>query len=258
MIAGIDGRGWMRFPAEPATLAWAAAARRAAREALADPAQAHWWRHGRTWFVGVDALPNDAEGRVAGGPPLSGAAMEASGWRGGWHKAQVSAVRPGYPMRDLGESEAAHRYRLLRDAAHVDGLLAEGPRKRRFVREPHAFVLGVSLTDADPSASPLVVWDGSHEVMRRAFRSAFERVAPERWGEVDVTDAYHAARKEVFATCRRVELPSAPGEAVLLHRLVAHGVAPWREGAVAAPEGRIVAYFRPTMPEGAADWLGAP
>jgi hypothetical protein len=256
MVADLDARGWARFPAEPATLAWAQAALQAAREVLADPAMAHWWLHGRTWFVGVDALPNDAEGRVAGGPLLSGAAVAASGWHGGWHRAQVSAVRPGYPKRDPEESEAAHRFRRLRDAAHVDGLKAEGSQKRRFLREPHAFVLGIVLTEADPSASPLVVWEGSHEVMRAAFRAAFDGVAPDRWGEVDLTEAYHAARREVFETCQRVELPGAPGEAVLLHRLVLHGVAPWCEGAVAAPEGRIVAYFRPTMREDVPAWIG--
>ena len=258
MVEGLHARGWARFSAEPGTLAWAAAARRAAWEALVDPVQAHWWRHGRTWFVGVDALPNDDEGRVAGGPSLSGAAVVASGWHGSWHRAQISAVRPGYPKRDAGESEAPHRYRLLRDAAHVDGLKAEGAEKRRFLREPHAFVLGIALTEADPAASPLVVWEGSQEVMRSAFRAAFEGVAPDRWGEVDVTEPYHAARREVFATCRRVELPSMPGEAVLLHCLILHGVSPWQEGAKAAPEGRIVAYFRPTIPGDAAGWLAAP
>lgn len=234
MVAGLHTRGWARFPAEPSTLAWAAAARRAAREALEDPSYAHLWRHGRTWFVGVDALPNDEQGRLAGGPPLSGVAVAASGRRGGWSRAQVSVVRPGYPKRDADESAAAHRYRLLRDAAHVDGLKADGPQKRRFLQEPHAFVLGIGLTEAAPAASPLVVWEGSHEVMRAAFCAAFNGVPSDRWGEVDVTAAYHAARREVFAACRRVELPSAPGEAVLLHRLLLHGVASWREGAVAA------------------------
>ena len=44
------------------------------------------------------------------------------------------------------------------------------------------------------------------------------------------------------------------GGAVLLHRLLIHGVAPWAEGAVAPPEGRMVAYFRPVLPS-VEDWL---
>ncbi len=49
--------------------------------------------------------------------------------------------------------------------------------------------------------------------------------------DVDITDAYTAARKRVFETCPRVALPGRPGQAVLLHRLSLHGVAPWRDGA---------------------------
>ena len=250
--------GWARFPVDPAVRAWAEAARRAAVAALSAPRHAHWWRHRDTWFVGVDALASNAEGRVAGGPPLAGAVIEATGWAGPWHRAQVSAVRPGYPKRDPGESESAHRYRATRDAAHVDGLHAEGPARRRHLREPHAFILGLPLTAADPGASPLVVWEGSHDLMRAAFRAAFAGLDPARWSEVDVTDAYHEARRDVFASCKRIEMPVAPGEAVLLHRLALHGVAPWAAVARAAPEGRLVAYFRPLMPGGAEAWLSAP
>ncbi len=64
----------------------------------------------------------------------------------------------------------------------------------------------------------------------------------------DITAAYQTARKQVFATCPRVELPGQPGEAVLLHRHLIHGVAPWADGARAAPPGRMVCYFRPLMP----------
>jgi hypothetical protein len=38
-----------------------------------------------------------------------------------------------------------------------------------------------------------------------------------------------------------------------------HGVAPWSEGAMAPPEGRMVAYFRPELPDTAsAQWLSLP
>jgi hypothetical protein len=49
-----------------------------------------------------------------------------------------------------------------------------------------------------------------------------------------------------------------PGCAYLLHRLTLHGVAPWDASAQAAPEGRLIAYFRPPMPGGARAWVDAP
>ena len=125
------------------------------------------------------------------------------------------------------------------------------------IREPHGFILGLPLTEADPDAAPLVVWEGSHEILRRAFAAALAPHPEEAWPDVDPTDIYQAARREVFASCRRVALPARPGEALLLHRLVLHGMAPWAEGAVADPMGRVNAYFRPEFPS-VADWLRLP
>lgn len=88
--------------------------------------------------------------------------------------------------------------------------------------------------------------------MQAAFARALAPIpTPETWGDVDLTDAYAAARKQVFATCPRVELPQAPGEAVILDRHLLHGVAPGPR-AEACP--RIVAYFRPLLPSVAA-WV---
>lgn len=203
-------------------------------------------RHGGTWFVGVDALPNGPDGAIDGVP-----------LRGAWdlppllmHRAQVSIVYEGYPGRDPDESAAAHRFRRDRDAAHMDGLLPEGPDRRRHLREAHAYILGIPLNDVP--ASPLVVWPGSHRIMGRAFVAAFDGVPPDRWGDMDVTDTYQAARAEVLATCTRTPVPLRPGGSVLLHRHLIHGVAPW-EGP-ATPEGRAVAYFRPEV-AALADWL---
>ncbi|NKX45658.1 hypothetical protein [Roseicyclus persicicus] len=252
------GRGWQVFPAEPAVLDWVAAARGPALAAVDNPAlRARWLRHAGTWFAGVDVLPNDADGRVGQGPPLAGAARDAAeavAGRLALHPAQVSVTWPGYPGRDEGETDTAHAYRLRRDAAHLDGLLPEGPDKRRHLREPHGYILGLALTGGGAGAAPLVVWEGSHEVMRGAFRAAFAGVPPGRWGEIDVTATYQAARRRCFDTCARVELPLAPGEAVLLHRLSLHGIAPWT-GAAAAP--RAIAYLRPLLPR-LADWLDLP
>lgn len=253
--------GYLRFPAERAVEAWAAHARGFAAAAARDPAQAHWLRCGGTWFVGVDALPNDAQGRVGGGPQLGGMAMDfiARDLRLTLplHRAQVSICYPGYPQPSAEESPTAYQFRLKRDAAHVDGLLADGPEKRRYVKEPHAYILGLPLTRQSDDAAPLVVWEGSHLIMREMFRETFAGHAPEEWHMLDVTEPYQAARRQVFATCRRIELAANPGEATLLHRHLLHGVAPWGEKATAPDDGRMIAYFRPEA-EHPADWLTAP
>ncbi|HEY9037647.1 MAG TPA: hypothetical protein VIN05_01705 [Roseovarius sp.] len=262
MASGFLNTGWARFGYDPALAEWAGAARAAALARMADPAhRAEWLQCGGTWFVGVDTLPNDARGAVAGGAPLTGPGYaEARAIYGDLplHAGQVSVIYPGYPRPRAGESEAAFRYRQRRDAAHVDGLLAVGAGRARMLKERHAYILGLPLADAAEGASPLVVWEGSHEVMRAAFAAALEGVPPEQWGEVDLTDIYTAARRDVFASCRRVELPARPGEATLVHRLAVHGVAPWTQGAEAPAEGRMIAYFRPEFPGKATDWLSAP
>mgnify|MGYP001765318694 CR=1 FL=1 len=257
--AQFAAQGYLRFPFAPEIARWAEAARGAGVSTLSDPAHAHWWRHRRTWFVGVDALPNDPEGIVPGGPPFSGAAIDFIrrdlGFTGAWHRAQVSACFPGYPLQDDDESEVQHRFRLTRDAAHVDGLHGEGPERRRHMREFHAFILGLPLTDATADAAPLVVWAGSHIIMQEVFAKAFAGVPPGQWGDVDVTQGYQAARKRVFAECPRIALPARPGEATLVHCFTLHGVAPWGEHASASPQGRMIAYFRPEMTD-RISWLG--
>ncbi|PKQ11737.1 MAG: hypothetical protein CVT70_12420 [Alphaproteobacteria bacterium HGW-Alphaproteobacteria-1] len=257
MVEGLLSRGWAVFAPEPGLTAWARAARTAVLPVMAGAAR----ECGGTWVVGVDALPNDAAGGV-GGVALScqaRAVAEALWGRLALHRAQVSVIWPGYPRPRAGEGAAAFRYRRARDAAHVDGLLPVGPARRRMLREPHAYILGLPLTEADEGASPLVVWEGSHHVMRRAFETALAGFAPRDWGEVDLTETYHAARREVFETCPRVAVHARPGAGYLVHRLTLHGVAPWSEGSMAPPEGRMVAYFRPQLPEAAsALWLDLP
>lgn len=262
-MSALTETGWAGFAPEAAVLDWARAARRAALERIADPAErARSLACEGTWFVGVDCLPNDARGAVSGSGPLGGAALTAAQALYGalpLHRAQVSVIYPGYPRPRAGEDAAALRYRRSRDAAHVDGLLPVGPARRRMLRERHAFILGLPLVETSPEASPLVVWEGSHHVMRRAFAQALQGIAPEGWSDVDLTETYHAARRVAFETCARRIIHGAPGGAYLLHRMVLHGTAPWGEAAVAPPEGRMVAYFRPEWPEaGGDDWLLRP
>ena len=250
-MSGIGPEGWLRL-GDPAIAAWAAAALPVAQGAVV--ASTEDWRCGGTWFVGVDALPNGPDGRM-GEVDFPWAALPLEPLP--LHRGQISTMRPGYPQPSPDEDATAYGFRLRRDAAHLDGLMAVGPDRQRMVKEPHAWILGLPLTHCDPSAAPLSVWEGSHTVIRRALENALADHPPALWGDVDLTEVYKAARAEVFRSCRRIELPSLPGQAIVLHRHLIHGVAPWATGAAAPPEGRMVAYFRPLLAS-VEDWLWLP
>ncbi len=250
----LSADGFEIFPAAPATARWAEAASAAATRIAADPAaRARHLRHGGTWFVGVDALPTGTDGSIDG-VPLAGS------WRDRvpdlpLHRAQLSIVYPGYPRRDPDETEAAHRFRVVRCAAHVDGIHAVGPGRRRVPVERHGYILGLPLDRQRAAAT--VVWRGSHRIIAAALERAIGGRDP---GETDVTDAYNAARRAVFETCERVEMgPAEPGAAFLIHRFAVHGTAPWPQDPAARPDaaGRMVAFFRPEMADPVA-WLTAP
>jgi hypothetical protein len=243
--------GWHRFEADPGLAAWARAALPLAIEALHNSDEPR--RCGGTWDVGLDLLPNEPDGSV-GGVAFPWAALGLTPQP--LHRAQLSAVYPGYPQPSGEETEAAYRFRLTRDAAHLDGLLAVGEGRRRMVKEPHGWILGIPLNDCSDDAAPLVAWQGSAEILRAALRDACGDAPPDTWGDIDVTEAYTTARKRIFDTCRRVELPARPGEATLMHRHVLHGVAPWAATATAPAEGRIIAYFRPVM-FSVQEWMSA-
>lgn len=225
--------GFCIFDVDPRVKAWAEAARRVGVEVAADPRmQAKWLRHGRTWFVGVDALPNAQDGSI-GGAALSGPWEALVDVPRDWHPAQLSVVYEGYPRQDADTSDANHRFRVHRHAAHVDGLLLEDGR--RVLREPHRFILGIALNDCDQS--PLMVWPGSHSGLGAALSAAIAQ------GGADVTEVYKEARRAEFERVRPEAVQLNVGQAVLLHRHLLHGVAPWGDGH--CPQGRLVAYFRP-------------
>lgn len=264
-LAAFFDRGWARLPESPTLSAWAAAVAPHAQRLMAAPDAD--WRCGRTWFAGVNVLDNAPDGSVPalGAPPLLDTLADdlrqalPEAHPIALDRAQLSAVRPGYPRQDPGESDAAHRFRRNRDAAHVDGLLRAGASgTERRPAERHGFVLGVGVSGCGAAGrSPLVIWEGSHALMRMALRRRLAAAAPAHWAETDVGEAYRAARRTAFETLRRVEIDAAPGEAYLLHRLALHGVAPWR---AAAEAPRVIAYFRPD-PMGGDDpswWLEAP
>lgn len=262
MIEALFDKGWVKFPMDPKLMPWIEAAREAAMERVNDPEERRVWLQCEgTWFVGVDSLPSDSEGAVGQAGPLRGEAYDAARELYGklpLHPGQVSVMYPGYPRPRAGESEAAFRYRQRRDAAHVDGLLGVGQPKMRMLKEQHAYILGLPLTECDDKASPLVVWEGSHKRMWTAFEAALAHLPPESWADVDLTAIYQATRAEVFETCPRVSVAAAPGEAYLVHRLALHGVAPWQEGAKAPEAGRMIAYFRPELPPCTRGWLDLP
>lgn len=242
-MIGTDG--FVVFESDQRVLAWAGAASEAMRPLRADPdVQDRNLRHGRTWFVGVDVLPNDIDGSVSGVPfvgPWSGHVPNLP-----QHRGQVSIVYPGYPKKDAEESDASHRYRVTRCAAHVDGLLPVGDARRRFAREYHAYILGIPLGPV--ADAPTVVWRGSQRIMQAALVDA---IGDASLCEVDITDAYHAARREVFERCECVPVLAQPGQCYLIHRFALHGTAPWK-----GPKGpgRMVAFFRPEFAD-PADWL---
>lgn len=245
--------GFAVFDYDPGVAAWAAEATDLMKVIVQDTdTRSRNMRHGDTWFIGLDMLPNAADGSI-GGTPLPGA------WRGEvadlpLHRAQVSVVYPGYPRRGPADSEAQHRYRVRRGAAHVDGLLPLGPQRRRFAREYHAYILAVPLNEV--RASPTMVWQGSHRIMQAALVQAIGTADP---AAVDVTEAYQAARREVFETCRQVPLYLRVGETALIHRFALHGTAPWDPAVTDdTGEGRMIAFFRPECAGGSAEWLVAP
>lgn len=240
--------GYVIYGFDPRVARWAKAAYDRTQKLISDPSVLDkQMRHERTWFVGVDTLDNDEEGAINLTPLI-----------GPWnlpklplHRAQVSIVYAGYPMQDIDESDANHRYRIKRRAAHVDGLLPVGANKRRFAQEPHAYILGLPLNNV--SAAPTVVWKGSHHIMKQALVTAIGDHEP---ADVDITEVYHKARQEVFNTCEMVALDCEPGHSFMLDRFLLHGTERWDPSHSPENEGRMIAFFRPEFPN-PRDWLGA-
>ncbi|MBT8079581.1 MAG: hypothetical protein KJO31_13470 [Gammaproteobacteria bacterium] len=255
-------KSWCRFPYDPALHDWVNYALPVAIETRLQPGNRRWMRCGDTWFVGVNVLPNDSSGALGNGPPLRGEAVEFLRHVLGvapleWEPAQVSICYPGYPQPMDGESGAAFRFRRDKFAAHIDGILPIGERRRRFLREHHRFIFGIPLGEHDAGAAPFVVWEGSHEIVRDVLAAYYGERPARSWRDIDITELYRDLRKRIFAECERIKIAAKPGEAYIVHRLALHGIAPWQPGASADPGGRIICYFRPetTSPK---EWLNNP
>ena len=245
----LDRYGWEKFGFDPDISNWAKAALSAGCSILANQAmKAKWLQCEGTWFVGVDVLPSNKSGEI-GGVPLQGDVIKKLSYISTkpLHRAQLSVIYRGYPKPRDGESAAAFKYRRERDAAHIDGLLPIGKARHRMLKEPHAYILGLPLNLTSSGASPLVVWEGSHIIMAECLQKALKGTNPALFHKIDLTETYHAARRHIFQTCRRVEVHACPGESYVIHRLALHGVAPWADRAKAPKEGRIIAYLRPEL-----------
>jgi len=215
--------------------------------AAADPKHNHWLRHGGTWFAGVNILENNTQGAVDGGQKLSGNAVnfveQLTDAQIKLDKGQISVCYPGYPKPSVDENEAGFKYRLSRDAAHLDGVLKDDGE--RYLREYHDYILAIPMTDVSASAAPFVVWNGSHRTVHATLQRALANTSATEWSKVPVKKAYQAMRKEIFNECTRVEVPLKVGQVLVAHRLLLHGTATWQENAIAGSDGRMICFFRP-------------
>ena len=97
-------------------------------------------------------------------------------------------------------------------------LLPEGPTRRRHfvvarVSWFHSWhTNGTTLSQVPRCRSPVVVWEGSNEIIRAHFSLSLStdqilrmpNVAPEQWGNLDVTEIYHHTRRNIFDQCLAV------------------------------------------------------
>lgn len=249
-----DRLGWVKLPFNPELAQWVKHTHPIAIQAVKDPKnRVNWLRSQGTWFVGVDVL-SDAT-------PRSGPALKAAHYAMGhteidWGMGQISVCYKGYPKQDKNETAGMFNYRRNRDFAHLDGLKAVGPDRRRMMDEFHGFILGIPLNETPAAAAPFVIWEGSHLIFRDMLEKAYAGIPPEEWQHIDITGIYQQTRTEIFKTCKRVELHARPGEAYIAHRFALHGMAAWDDGLDGPDEGRMIAYFRPYWQGDMRRWLG--
>ena len=250
-----EHKGWIKFDCDKRVARWANAANSKITTTLKNKnfLENNLTCQG-TWFVGVDALDNKPDGALdeisLSGPFES---LMRSSKTCGLHSAQVSIIFEGYPKPRDQESDSSFNFRLKRDAAHVDGLIADVPGGPRKLKEPHAYVLGIPLNQAPQGASPVVVWEGSHHLISKAFKNLFLTRDPKEWEDLDVREIYMQTRKIIFEKCKRRVLHANLGESYMIHRLCLHGISPWDFEIKNFNEGRKIAYFRPEL-QNLADW----
>ncbi|MFK5998177.1 MAG: hypothetical protein QM492_08705 [Rhodobacterales bacterium] len=251
--AAFNTLGWAKLPHDPQLAAWLENTRPAANHAINAPEnRTNWLRSQGTWFVGVDILHDY--------PPLPDTVAKAAKFATGdivtdWGLGQISVCTKGYPLQDAAETPAMFSYRKRRDYAHLDGLKAVGPARRRKMQEFHGFILGIPLNLTPPKAAPFVLWEGSHLIFRDMLAKAYAGHPPETWAGIDLTEIYQKTRTQIFKCCKRIELHARPGEAYIAHRFALHGMAAWDATLDGPDEGREIVYFRPYWQGDMQAWL---
>jgi hypothetical protein len=250
-----EQKGWIKFEYDQRIVRWAKVAN---SKIIAKQKNKEIFENGLTcqgtWFVGVDALDNNPDGTLDE-VPLQGPfenLMKRSTVHG-LHPAQVSIIFEGYPKPRDQESESSFNFRHKRDAAHIDGLIADFPGGPRKLKEPHAYVLGIPLNQVPKGASPVVVWEGSHHLISEAFERFFLNRTPHEWRDIDIREVYFETRKSIFKKCIRRILHANVGESYMVHRLCLHGISPWNSKIKNFYAGRRIAYFRPELKD-IANW----
>lgn len=238
--------GYRVFDQEQQISDWIASAIKHAQEALVSPDNRHWYRYQNTWFVGVNVLNNRPDGSIGCGPELGGRAIsfiEQSLTNRPIHldRGQISVCFDGYPKKDISEPKTNHAYRLRRDAAHIDGVMKHDGD--RYLVEHHDYILGIAMNMVEAQASPFVVWQGSHRLMQTALCDYLSNYPKDKWRTTPISEVYSQTRKRILNECRRVELALKPGQALVAHRHLLHGTAPWK--AVNETEPRMLCFFRP-------------
>ena len=244
--------GWQTLPRDQSVLDWTSCVRTwVDAKLIAKQFSPSQLRCGGTWFAGVNFLENKGSGEFNGisfsGHSVAEILKQFGVYFDGWDSAQVSICYPGYPKKMNEESTAAFEYRKKRYGAHVDGIIPVGINKRRFLKEPHAFVLGIPLSDFNKYAAPLVVWEGSHKIIRSMIWEKLKNFDPQSWTNIDITENYHEARRIIFNTCKPKIITAPVGSTYIIHRHSLHGIMPWDKRGDSEASGRMIAYFRPKL-----------
>ena len=261
--AAFHARGWVRLGWDRPDGGLGGKAASGPTMALTQASEGAEFRCDGAWFPGDQyrwPTAQTAARRSLGVPPLGGAPLrflaEALGFAGlAFDRAQLSVCFPGYPR----QGARGDRGRLRLSLASATPPMSTGCGARCRARADGGSRRPTASSSACRWWRPIRPRARSRSGRARTrscaapSREAFAGAPPERWREIDVTEAYQEARQRCFETCARVPLPARRGESTIVHRLALHGVAPWTAPANAPP--RAIAYFRPDpFPGAAPDW----
>ncbi len=165
-------------------------------------------RHGaalrRHLVRGCRRTPQRRDGAVPGGPPFLARPMEFIKndlrFAPPLHRAQVSVCYPGYPRTSPDETPAAFGFRLNRDASPCRRASGGRPGSPPLPERAAAYIWGFRSRKPVRMPRRWSLWQGSHRHMGKVFTEALANKAQAEWPGIDLTEAYQAARREVFAS----------------------------------------------------------